>query len=66
MEKIKIQGMTCQHCVRTVTKALADIPGLKDIKVNLEKGEATYENVDNVPKQLIRQAIEKAGYQTGE
>jgi copper ion binding protein len=63
MERIKIQGMTCQHCVRSVTKALTDIPGIKDLKVNLVKGEATFENPQKVPVENIRKAIEDAGYQ---
>lgn len=66
MEKIKIKGMTCQHCVMAVTKALNDISGLRNVHVDLEKGEATFDNMANVPRQVIRQAIEKAGYQAGE
>lgn len=62
MEKIEIEGMTCQHCVMSVTKALAAIPGLRDIKVDLEKGEAIFENLGGVPKENIREAVEKAGY----
>lgn len=62
MEKIKIQGMTCQHCVMSVTKALAAIPGLKSIEVSLEKGEATFENPAKISKESIRAAVEKAGY----
>jgi len=62
MEKIKIQGMTCQHCVMSVTKALGLIPGVKDLKVDLVKGEATFENTQNVPMLNIRQAVEEAGY----
>jgi len=66
MEKIKIQGMTCPHCVMSVTKALASIPGLKNIHVDLKKGEATYDNSGNVPRQVIKQAIEEAGYNLGD
>ncbi|MGC8809946.1 MAG: heavy-metal-associated domain-containing protein [bacterium] len=62
MEKIKIKGMTCQHCVLSVTKALATIPGLKNIQVDLQRGEATYENFTNVSREVIKQAIEDAGY----
>lgn len=66
MEKIKIYGMTCPHCAQAVTKALSNILGLKDVQVNLEKGEATFNNLGKVPRQVIRQAIEKAGYKAGE
>jgi len=62
MEKIKIQGMTCQHCVMSVSKALNSIPGLKSLRVNLVTGEATFENTQNVSPGKIRQAVEDAGY----
>ena len=66
MEKIKIQGMTCQHCVMSVTKALGMIPGLKGIKVDLAKGEATFEKTQKVSPESIRKAVEEAGYKVGE
>ncbi len=62
MEKIKIQGMTCQHCVTSVTKALGSIPGIKNLKVDLVHGEATFENTQNVSMPNIRKAVEEAGY----
>jgi len=66
MEKIKIQGMTCQHCVMSVTKALTMIPGLTDIRVNLVKGEATFENPQSVSPEKIRKAVAEAGYRVTE
>ncbi len=62
MEKIKIQGMSCQHCVMSVSKALNSIPGLTNVRVNLVTGEATFENPRNVSQDKIRQAVEDAGY----
>jgi copper ion binding protein len=62
MEKIKIQGMTCQHCVMSVTKALGTLPGVKDLRVDLVKGEATFENAQNISRASIRKAVEDAGY----
>ena len=62
MEKIRIQGMSCQHCVMSVTKALGNIPGVKNLKVDLVKGEATFENTQNVARENIRKAVEDAGY----
>ena len=62
MEKVKIQGMTCQHCVMSVSKALNSIPGLKNVRVNLVAGEASFENTQNLSPDKIRQAVEDAGY----
>jgi len=66
MGKVKIQGMSCQHCVMAVTKALKKIPGLKNVKVDLGKGEATFENTQNVSWENIRKAVEEAGYKVVE
>jgi len=38
--KIKIDGMSCQHCVETVTDVVMGIDGVHQVKVNLKKGEA--------------------------
>jgi copper chaperone len=62
MEKIKIQGMSCQHCVMSVTKALGAVPGVKNLKVDLVKEEATFENTGKVSYETIRRAVEDAGY----
>jgi copper chaperone len=66
MEKIKIQGMSCQHCVMSVSKALGAVPGLTNVRVDLVKGEATFENPQNVSQQKIRKAVEDAGYKVNE
>jgi copper chaperone len=65
MESIKIKGMSCQHCVGSVKKALEDISGLSKITVNLNEGEATFEN-DSVGREEIRAAISKIGFEPGE
>jgi len=62
MEKIKIQGMTCQHCVMSVTKTLGMIQGIENLRVDLVKGEATFENTRNVSAETLRKAVEDAGY----
>ncbi len=37
---LKIQGMTCNHCVMRVAKALKAVPGVQDAQVDLQKAEA--------------------------
>lgn len=65
MESLKIKGMSCQHCVGSVKKALEDIAGLSQVTVNLEAGEATFENRD-VAREEIKAAIKKIGFEPGE
>lgn len=63
MKSIKIKGMSCQHCVMAVTKALGTLEGIKDVQVDLKSGLATYEEVKPVDPQKIAAAIKKAGYE---
>jgi copper chaperone len=63
MDTVKIKGMSCNHCVMAVTKALKEIEGLEDISVNLEKAEATFKETKPVDPNLIKEKVKKAGYE---
>ena len=63
MPTIKIKGMSCQHCVSSVTKALSAIAGISDVKVSLEKGEATFTESSPISKETISDAITKIGFE---
>ncbi len=65
MKTVKIKGMSCQHCVMAVTKALRGVAGIKDVKVDLATGEAAIEEETAVDLQAITDAIKKAGYEVG-
>ena len=38
MKTVRVKDMTCNRCVTAVTKALEKIDGIKDVKVDLQKG----------------------------
>lgn len=61
-DSIKITGMSCDHCVRRVTKALEALEGVTDVRVDLEAGVATFERSGTVSREDIRKAIQEAGY----
>jgi len=63
MAVVKIQGMSCQHCVMAVEKALNTMDGITNLKVDMEKGEASFDEAAAVDMNTVREAIEKAGYQ---
>ncbi len=65
MASIKIKGMSCEHCVMAVTKALGALDGVKDVKVDLKTGIATYEEVNTVDPKKVDAAITKAGFKVG-
>jgi copper chaperone len=60
---IRIKGMSCQHCVKALTKTLSEIDGIKDVQVDLAKGEATFDEVQPIDQELLRERIGKAGYE---
>jgi len=65
MQSVKIKGMSCQHCVMAVTKALEAIEGIKNVSVDLNTGKATYEEIKPLDAAVIALAIKKAGYDVG-
>jgi copper ion binding protein len=60
---LKVNGMSCQHCVMSVTKVLNQLEGIKNVQVDLQQGEVRFENPNAVPSDRINKAIEDAGYE---
>ncbi|MCX8104641.1 MAG: cation transporter [Ignavibacterium album] len=58
--QIKVEGMSCHHCVMAVQKELNKI-NAKDFKVEIGLVEIDPEK-NNLTKEQIKHAIEKAGY----
>jgi copper chaperone len=63
MRTLRIKGMSCNHCVMAVTQALEGIDGVKEVKVDLDKGEAYFEETAPVDMNTITDQIKKAGYE---
>ncbi len=63
MSAIKVKGMSCNHCVMRVTNALQAIEGIKNVKVDLQSGEATYDEDKPIDRKIIAERIRKAGYE---
>jgi copper chaperone len=60
---LKVKGMSCQHCVMSVTKALSQLEGIKNVQVDLVKGEVRFDNTKEVASNQIEKAISDAGYE---
>jgi len=61
MIELKVEGMTCMHCVKAVTDALAAVPGVRAVReVSLERGAASVEGTPQ-PEALVA-AVAEAGY----
>jgi copper chaperone len=60
---LRVEGMTCQGCVRSVTNALQHVPGVSKAQVSLERNEAAVlfdEAKTNVA--ALKAAVEAAGF----
>jgi copper chaperone len=60
---LKVKGMSCQHCIMSVTKALNQLDGVKNVQVDLAKGEVRFDNTKSVASDQIQKAITDAGYE---
>jgi copper chaperone len=58
---IKIDGMSCGHCVARVEKALSKLDGVSVRRVVLGSAEIDYDPA-RIPFAQIREAIDDAGY----
>ncbi len=59
---LKIEGMTCSHCVLHTQKALEAVPGVTGVHVSLEKGEALVTHEDSLDEMALLKAVTAAGY----
>jgi copper chaperone len=58
---INIEGMSCQHCVMSVKKAIGALKGIEQSEVSLGNAVIKYDD-SKVKKEEIETAIEKAGF----
>lgn len=59
MATLRIDGMKCQHCVKTAKKALEDL-GATQVEIDLDKGEASYQGP--LDKEAVRKAVADKGF----
>jgi len=60
---LKVKGMTCDHCVRTVREALEGVDGVAHAKVDLQAGRATVEyDEDETSPRALANAVMDEGY----
>ena len=60
---IKVKGMSCQHCVMAVTKALTQLEGITNVQVDLSKGKVRFDNTKEVASSRIEKATADVGYE---
>lgn len=57
-----VVGMTCGHCVASVTEEVSEVPGVDAVEVDLATGRLTVSGDQPVPDALVEAAVVEAGY----
>ena len=57
-----VTGMTCGHCVASVTEEVQEISGVSDVQVDLSTGSLRFTSEQPVSELDVRAAVEEAGY----
>jgi copper chaperone len=62
----RVTGMTCEHCVKAVSGELAKLPGVTDVRVDLDTGTVAVTSDSPLDDADVARAVDEAGYQIGE
>jgi copper chaperone CopZ len=58
-----VTGMTCGHCVASVTEEVQEISGVTDVQVDLAGGALSVTSSQPIDDEAVRAAVDEAGYQ---
>ena len=58
---LKVEGMSCQHCVASVKQSLEAVDGVESAMPDLDSGEVVI-NGDDLDREKLESAVRDAGY----
>ena len=58
----QVHGMTCGHCVASVTEELSELSGVESVDVELETGRVTVTSSTELQRADVEAAVTEAGY----
>lgn len=58
-----VSGMTCGHCVASVTEEVGALDGVSEVEVDLASGRVTVTSSRPLPVAEVQAAVDEAGYQ---
>lgn len=58
-----VTGMTCSHCVQSITSELSALPGVAEVRVDLASGAVTVTSEAPLADADVRAAVDEAGYE---
>lgn len=62
-ETFVVVGMTCDHCVQSVTTELRGLDGVSRVDVDLAAGTATVESAAPLDRAAVEAAVDEAGFE---
>ena len=57
-----VTGMTCGHCVASVTEEISELDGVEEVSVDLESGRVDVTSRAPLDRAAVAGAVEEAGY----
>jgi len=60
--RVTVSGMTCSHCVASVSEEIRELAGVEDVDVVLETGEVTITSGSPIDPADVEAAVAEAGY----
>lgn len=57
-----VTGMTCEHCVASVTEEISEIDTVTDVEVSLDAGRVVVTSDAPLPRARVQEAVTEAGY----
>ena len=57
-----VTGMTCGHCVASVTEELLEVEGVEAVEVDLPTGAVTVTSAGPIERDVVAAAVDEAGY----
>ena len=60
---LKIEGMSCENCVKHVKEALEAVAGVKSVEVSLNDKTAAIEHGDDLSPLVLKAAVIEEGYE---
>lgn len=58
----QVEGMTCGHCVASVTEELEEVSGVEQVEVDLATGSVTVTSAEPLERDAVESAVTEAGY----
>lgn len=59
----RVQGMTCGHCVNSVSAEVAKLEGVTGVRVDLATGDVTVSSIGPLELAAVAAAVDQAGYE---